>query len=214
MTPSYMGKARNALLAGDVERTEAILAGMPDSSDPEFIQDYAMIHFHARQFEQALETCKRLPEFREAQFNVVSGPWSRGIVYSAMDQSERARPELEAARALFKAHLETDPDDANTCSALAIVEAYLGSKAEARREAARALELFPANRDQWIRQYRVFDQVRVQILTGDTEAALDQLEKLLATPTDRVSRPLLRLSPMFDPLRSSPRFQRLLQPTS
>jgi tetratricopeptide (TPR) repeat protein len=45
--------------------------------------------------------------------------------------------------------------------------------------------------------------------TGEYEAAIDRLEYLLSIPY-RVSVPLLKLDPHWDPLRDHPRFQALL----
>jgi hypothetical protein len=57
---------------------------------------------------------------------------------------------------------------------------------------------------------------RVAAVTGDSERALTVLEKLLSTPYDgplAVGAPLtpqlLRLDPMFDPIRNNERFQKL-----
>ena len=47
------------------------------------------------------------------------------------------------------------------------------------------------------------------VMAGDYEAALDELEFLLANPAT-VSASLLRVDPIYEPLRSNPRFQALL----
>ena len=46
-------------------------------------------------------------------------------------------------------------------------------------------------------------------LLGDVEAAIDQLELLLSTPSF-FSREYLRRDPVFDPVRENPRYQALL----
>jgi serine/threonine-protein kinase len=50
---------------------------------------------------------------------------------------------------------------------------------------------------------------QVYALVGEQELAIEQLDELLSRPSD-VSVSLLRLDPIWDPLRDNPRFQALL----
>lgn len=52
---------------------------------------------------------------------------------------------------------------------------------------------------------------RAEILaqTGEAEAAIDELERLLGQPS-WLSVPKLRLEPLYDPLRDHPHFRALL----
>ena len=211
---SYAAKALSALLAGDPARARALLDAAPASTNPDRLAISGVIELNARSFDRALEFAGQLPDFREAQFDLICRPLRQGLVYAFMKQPEQARPALEAALPLIEGHLKGDPTDANTCSALALAYAGLGRKQEAIRQATRALDLFPANQDKWIRQHRVFDLMLVNILCGESDAAIDQLEELLQQPTNRVSVPLLRISPFYDSLRSHPRFKRLLAKTT
>ena len=57
--------------------------------------------------------------------------------------------------------------------------------------------------------YNQFQLVRIYILVGQPEKALDELETLLKNP-GYLSPGWLRIDPTFDPLRENPRFQKLL----
>jgi hypothetical protein len=53
------------------------------------------------------------------------------------------------------------------------------------------------------------DLVRIQIMLGLHDEAIDSIEKALSVP-GVTSATLLRIAPSADPLRDHPRFQRLV----
>jgi len=87
--------------------------------------------------------------------------------------------------------------------------AGLGRKADALREGARAVEILPVSRDAVDGPDLQEDYAYVEMLVGETEAAVRRLAYLLSIPSD-VSVLLLRVDPLWDPLRGDPRFQRLV----
>ena len=50
----------------------------------------------------------------------------------------------------------------------------------------------------------------ILMLTGETDAALAQIERVLSGPS-RTTVPYLRLAPAWDPIRGDPRFLALLR---
>jgi hypothetical protein len=67
----------------------------------------------------------------------------------------------------------------------------------------------PIGRDAYFGPYNQLQLVRIYVLTGEPDLALDQLEPLLKVPF-YLSPGWLRIDPNFDPLRKEPRFQRLI----
>ncbi|HKF43365.1 MAG TPA: hypothetical protein VKG01_09705 [Thermoanaerobaculia bacterium] len=67
----------------------------------------------------------------------------------------------------------------------------------------------PISKDANIGPYLQHQLVRIYMLTGEPEKALDQLEPLLKMPYF-VSPGWLKIDPNFDPLRNNPRFQKLV----
>ena len=89
-----------------------------------------------------------------------------------------------------------------------VVLAYLGRRDEAIREGLRGVELDPVSKDGFGGPYIQLQLVRIYLLAGESEKALDQLEPLLKIPY-HLTPGWLRIDPTFDPVRKNPRFEKL-----
>jgi len=140
------------------------------------------------------------------------GSWGlvRAGLYQLRGDSVRMRVYADSARLALEEQLRAEPDDWQRHSILGLALAYLGRKEEALREGQRGVALMPVSRDAYFGPYSQLQLVRIYLLTGEPERALDQLEPLLRVPF-YISRGWLRIDPTFDPLRKHPRFQRLLE---
>jgi serine/threonine-protein kinase len=92
----------------------------------------------------------------------------------------------------------------------------LGEKAAAFSLAERAVAANPIEKDAVRGPVPLEIVARIAARMGETDRAITSLEKLLSLPYDgamAVGPPLtpalLRLDPMFDPIRNDPRFQKL-----
>ena len=74
----------------------------------------------------------------------------------------------------------------------------------------RAVELLPVEKEAWRGTYRIEDLARIYTVVGEYDKAIDKLESLLSRP-GMLSVNILKLDPVWDPLRDHPRFQRLLE---
>ena len=136
----------------------------------------------------------------------------RAEIYEALGDRARARSDYEAARALLVDSLTKRPDDVRLHIALGLAYAGLGRKPQAIAEARRAMQLVPLAQSSPGGTNAIAGAAEIFTKAGDTNAALDLLELMFSIPAGReVSVPLLRVDPTYDPLRSDPRFQRLLQ---
>jgi len=66
------------------------------------------------------------------------------------------------------------------------------------------------SKEAWRGAYRLEDLARIYTIVGEYDAAIDQLELLLAVPSP-MSVPTLRIDPTWNPLRGHSRFQALLE---
>ena len=143
------------------------------------------------------------------------GGW--GIVlaqlYHLRGDRARAAVYADSARIAFEEQIRANPDDAQRHVILGLVLAYLGRKADAVREGQRGVAMSPISQDALNGPYFQHQLARIYILVGEPEKALDQLEPLLRMPY-YLSPGWLRIDPTFDPLRTNPRFRRLVEGTA
>jgi tetratricopeptide (TPR) repeat protein len=121
----------------------------------------------------------------------------------------RTRAFADTSRIAFAQHVQASPNEAIQRVFLGLALAYLGRYDEAKREGERAAVLRSIAHDAHGGPYIQHQLVRIYILANEQEKALDHLEPLLEMPY-YLSREWLKIDPTFDPLRSNPRFQRLV----
>jgi tetratricopeptide (TPR) repeat protein len=146
-----------------------------------------------------------------AAFNDDRGSWDICLAQALWWKGDAAgaRRYAEQARAAFEDQLRAVPDDPGRHTQLGVALAYLGRGEEAIREGQRAVELRPVTKDADSGAYLLHQLVRIYILAGQPEKAIDNLERLLKVPYF-VSPAWLKIDPNFDPLRGNPRFQKLV----
>jgi tetratricopeptide (TPR) repeat protein len=130
--------------------------------------------------------------------------------YALRGEAAQRRRLAEEAERAFAAQLGGTPDDSQLHVMHGLALAYLGRREEAIREGERAVGLMPMSRDAVVAPYIQHQIVRIYMILGEKEKALDALEPLMKVPY-YLSPKWLAIDPNFAPLKGHPRFERLLR---
>jgi len=127
-----------------------------------------------------------------------------------------ARESWRQARSELESLLKEQPENDLLIGDLALINMGLGDKAAALALSGRAMAVNPIQKDALTGPRSLEILTRVAAQMGEPDRAIAALRKVLSLPyTGLAGIPLtpalLRLDPMFDPLRNDPRFQKLAQ---
>jgi serine/threonine protein kinase/tetratricopeptide (TPR) repeat protein len=127
----------------------------------------------------------------------------------ARGDADPAKVLFEKVRPIYEAGARDHPDFERTHARLGRLYAYLGRKDDAIRESLRAVELCPESKDAVDGPGYAIGLAFVYARTGEVDQAITLIERLLTTPNG-ISLTDLRLNWDWDPLRTNPRFQKIL----
>jgi tetratricopeptide (TPR) repeat protein len=204
------GRAETFLGVGDLDGARGALRAASKEVDPT-----ALVAFVANidDLVWVLDEEQRelLVRLTPSAFDDNRGAWGICLAqaYALKGDTANVRKYAEEARKATEEQLRTIPEDAQRHVFLGLALAYLGRKEEAAREGDRGVALLPSS-NSLEGLYVRHQVVRIHIVVGDLEKALDKLELLMNEPSFFVSPGWLRIDPNFDPLRKNPRFQKLV----
>src|SRR5437773_1836094 len=132
-----------------------------------------------------------------------------GVVARLKGDETSARAAFMSARIQQEEEIRSHPEEVNLFSDLGVIDAGLGRKEEALNEGRRAMELARSVKDSSTEAYVKLCFAITCAWTDERELALGQLEALTKTPGFHTYGNL-RLSPMWDPLRGDPRFEKIV----
>ena len=207
-------KAKLALeWKGDPSVTEKFLSEIPAGVDPEGIVTLSRINILIlrRRFAEALQLVEKMP--KETVHGEGTAPTPKaffeGILHFMLGEKDKARADFERARVIVEESVRDVPDDASRHAQLGAIFAGLGRKEEAIREGKRAVELLPESKDAFDGPQVTIALAQIYCWTGEKEQALQLIERSLSTPNG-INVPLLKLDPVWDPIRDDPRFKALI----
>jgi serine/threonine-protein kinase len=201
-------------LEGSTERARAVLeearsVGLAEHH--EIAYAWVLLEIWDGDYQQALDRLALVSSevLSEGQMFFVPKAQLYAQIHGLMGNQQLEQAYYDSTRSIVETRIRERPDDPQYRSALGIAYAGLGRKGDAIREGELAVELLPMSKEAYRGASRVEDLARIYTMVGEYDAAIDQLEALLAVPSP-MSVPMLKLEPTWHPLSDHPRFQRLL----
>jgi serine/threonine-protein kinase len=163
-----------------------------------------------RKYQEGLQAAENLPDDQIAVFpgHLSSKYYYIGFARKALRDETGARAAFLKAKNTLEEQLKRSPDNSDIHIQLAKVLAFLGEKEPAFAEAQRATELVPQT-DAFGGPEIMSGVAEVYATLGENDRAIEVLDRLLSRPSG-VTAQVLKINPIWDPLRSDPRFQGLI----
>jgi serine/threonine-protein kinase len=132
-----------------------------------------------------------------------------GVVELWQGDPAKAQAALTTARSEVEKTVEKQPDFAGALSLLGMIDAGLGRKDKALREGRRACELLPIPKDALDGVSLAVNLAKIYAWIGEKDLSIEQIAAVERVPND-LSYGLLKLDPIWDPLRGDPRFEKIV----
>ena len=165
-----------------------------------------------RQFDSAVREAQKIPDGTLASYpGAVCGKYSViGAAKRGLNDEPGAREAFLKAKQDAEQLLKQNPGQANAIATLAEAQAWLGEKEAALAGIKQAQEILPISKDAFGGMEIMQTAAEIYTILGDTDKAIATLDEMLQKPSPMTVQ-LLKINPIWDPLRKDPRFQKLLE---
>ena len=136
--------------------------------------------------------------------------FGEGLIARMTKNEAKARGAFTTARAEQQKRVQAQPEYGPALCVLGLIDAGLDRKDEALREARRAMELMPMEKDSINGAHMIEYFAMTAAWAGQKDLACERLAKAVQIGGSSISYGRLKLLPYWDPLRGDPRFEKIV----
>ena len=206
---------------GDLPQASALLKPLRPPADAPFVLELqvyqAILERRPEEIIVRLEEMLAKPDPALGFYNGELRFWL-GWAQEVAGDNAAAKESWQQARSELEFFLKTQPENFALIQDLALTNMGLGDKAAALALVERDKAVNPTEKDSMYGPFSTELLARIDARLGEPDRAIAALNELLSIPyrgplvwVRPITPALLRLDPMFDPLRNDPRFQKLSQ---
>ena len=172
------------------------------------------VYYYTRQYDKLLESIKVTntyigERYGNLQMKYYPEAFKYAFIYYLSGNKSLCKLYSDSTITYLKKKIKEIPDDERFYATLGKCYAFNGNVEEAITCGKKAVNLMPVKLDAWQGVIKEQDLMEIYIFISNYDQAMDKMEYLLSIPS-WLSTGQLMIDPIFDNLRSLPRFKRII----
>jgi TolB-like protein/Flp pilus assembly protein TadD len=166
-------------------------------------------YYFTRKYDKLIESISTDNSIQTDQMTYHPKTYELALIYYLKGSKSLCKIYADSAITHLKGKINENPNDERFYATLGKCYAFSGNFEEAISCGIKAVDLKPTKLDYYQGVAKEQDLMEIYIFTGNYDLALDKIEYLLSVPS-WLSIGELMIDPVFDNLRSLPRFQKII----